>query len=303
MSDSIKKFLFQDRSVRVESVRLTEAWQQSQAHHNDPPCVTRLLGELVAAATLMAANIKFDGSLLLQLQGDGPIALMVAECRADMTIRATVKLRDREIPPDGTLQTLVNPHGGARFIVLLDPPKNRPGRQPYQGVVPLEADTIARALEEYMLRSEQLQTRIWLASDASSCAGLLLQQLPLQGGIKPSEKDLAAQSWERACMLGATLQAPELLATEQDTLMHRLFWEEPLIAFESREVKWSCGCTRERVVDMLRMLGEDEVNSILAEQGRIDVSCEFCGKPYGFDAVDATGLFRQISSIDQKIRH
>ena len=104
-------------------------------------------------------------------------------------------------------------------------------------------------------------------------------------------------------MLGATLQVPELLATDQDTLMHRLFWEEPLVAFESREVRWWCGCTRERVVDMLRMLGEDEVNSILAEQGRIDVSCEFCGKPYGFDAVDATGLFRQISSIDQKIRH
>ena len=303
MSDSIKKFLFQDRSVRIESVRLTAAWQQSQAHHTHPPCVTRLLGELVAAATLMAANIKFDGALLLQLQGDGPVALMVAECRSDMTIRATVKLRDRVIPPDGNLQTLVNPHGGARFIVVLDPPKNRPGRQPYQGVVPLEANTIGAALEDYMLRSEQLQTRIWLASDASCCAGLLVQQLPLQGGSQASEKERAAQSWERACMLGATLQAPELLATDQDTLMHRLFWEEPLLAFESREVQWWCGCTRGRVADMLRMLGEDEVNSILAEQGRIDVSCEFCGKPYGFDAVDATGLFRQISSSDQKTRH
>lgn len=303
MSDSIKKFLFQDRSVRIESVRLTSAWQQSMAHHSHPTCVTKLLGELVAAATLMAANIKFDGALLLQLQGDGPIALMVAECRSDMTIRATVKLRDRPIPSDGTLQTLVNPNGGARFIVVLDPPKNRPGRQPYQGVVPLEADTIALALEEYMLRSEQLQTRIWLAADSSSCAGLLVQQLPLQGGSQASEQERAERSWERACMLGATLQETELLATDQDTLIHRLFWEEPLLAFESREVQWWCGCSRERVVDMLRMLGEEEVNSILAEQGRIDVSCEFCGQPYGFDAVDATGLFRQISSIDGTTRH
>jgi len=273
------------------------------AHHSHPTCVTKLLGELVAAATLMAANIKFDGALLLQLQGDGPIALMVAECRSDMTIRATVKLRDRPIPSDGTLQSLVNPNGGARFIVVLDPPKNRPGRQPYQGVVPLEADTIALALEEYMLRSEQLQTRIWLAADSLFCAGLLVQQLPLQGGSQASEQERAQLSWERACMLGATLQEPELLATDQDTLMHRLFWEEPLLAFESREVQWWCGCSRERVVDMLRMLGEEEVNSILAEQGRIDVSCEFCGQPYGFDAVDATGLFRHISSIDGTIRH
>lgn len=303
MSDSIKKFLFQDRSVRVESVRLTEAWLQSQAHHSNPPCVTKLLGELVAAATLMAANIKFDGALLLQLQGDGPVALMVAECRSDMTIRATVKLRDRDIPADGSLQSLVNPHGGARFIVVLDPPKNKPGRQPYQGIVPLEADTIAHALEEYMLRSEQLQTRIWLASDASCCTGLLLQQLPLQGGIQSSDKEAAAQSWERACMLGATIGEPELLATDQDTLMHRLFWEEPLLTFEAREVKWWCGCTRERVEDMLRMLGRDEVNSILAEQGRIDVSCEFCGKPYGFDPVDATSLFHQVHAGDDNTRH
>lgn len=303
MPDSIKKYLFEDRSVRIESVRLTHAWQQSQAHHSDPPCVTRLLGELVAAATLMAANIKFDGSLLLQMQGDGPVALMVAECRADMTIRATVKLRDRAIAPDASLQELVNPHGGARFIVVLDPPKNKPGRQPYQGIVPLESDSIAKALEDYMLRSEQLQTRIWLASDASACAGLLLQQLPLQGGIQPSEKERAQQSWERACLLGDTLKAPELLETEQDTLLHRLFWEEPLLSFEPKAVKWWCGCTRERVVDMLRMLGEAEVDSILAEQGRIDVSCEFCGKPYGFDAVDATGLFRNVSPSDQQTRH
>jgi len=303
MSDSIKKFLFQDRSVRIESVRLTTSWQQSLAHHNHPPCVTKLLGELVAASTLMAANIKFDGSLLLQLQGDGAIALMVAECRSDMTIRATVKLRDRPIPSDGTLQTLVNPNGGARFIVVLDPPKNRPGRQPYQGIVPLEADTIALALKDYMLRSEQLQTKIWLAADSSSSAGLLVQQLPLQGGSQASDKELADLSWERACLLGATLQESELLTTDQDTLLHRLFWEEPLLAFESRQVQWWCGCTRERVVDMLRMLGEEEVNSILAEQGRIDVSCEFCGKPYGFDAVDATGLFRQIPSIDGTTRH
>ena len=182
MSDQLKKYLFQDRSVRIESVHLEQAWQAAQAHHSYPPAVTALLGELVAAATLLAATLKFDGALLLQLQGDGAIALMVVECRADLGIRATVKLRERPLPLESDLQSLLNPGGTAKFIVVLDPPKNTPGRQAYQGIVPLEGDTIAQALEQYMLRSEQLHTRIWLAADATTATGLLLQQLPIQGG-------------------------------------------------------------------------------------------------------------------------
>jgi len=303
MQDYLKKFLLEDRSVRIESVRISETWETAQTHHQYPPVVASLLGELVAASTLLAANLKFDGSLLLQLQGDGAIALMVVECRADMSLRATVKLRERPIVPGDNLQSLLNPGGTAKFIVVLDPPKDTPGRQAYQGIVPLEGDTIAQALEEYMLRSEQLHTRIWLAADQNYCAGLLLQRLPLQGGLNQAETDAAEESWNRALHLAQTLKPDEMLHTDQDTLIHRLFWEETLLAFEPRQVTWKCSCTRVRVADMLRMLGQPEIESILLEQGKVEVACEFCGKPYLFDAIDTDGLFQPITAAGSKSLH
>jgi molecular chaperone Hsp33 len=294
MSDQLKKFLFEDRSVRIESVHIQQAWQAAQDHHSYPPSVAALLGELVAAATLLAATLKFDGSLLLQLQGDGAIALMVVECRADLSIRATVKLRERALPIQRDLQSLLNPGGTAKFIVVLDPPKNTPGPQTYQGIVPLEGDTIAQALEQYMLRSEQLHTRIWLAADQNSATGLLLQRLPLQGGNQQAEVLSADESWERAQRLAETLSSTEMLEVTQETLLHRLFWEETLLTFEARPIYWECGCTRERVADMLKMLGRAEVEDILKTQGKIDVACEFCGQPYHFDEVDSAMLFEPL---------
>ena len=303
MQDYLKKFLLEDRSVRIESVHVTDAWHSAQSHQNYPPVIAALLGELLAASALLAANLKFDGSLLLQLQGDGPIALMVAECRADMSLRATVKLRDRPVDPDGDLQSLLNPGGTAKFIVVLDPPKDTPGRQAYQGIVPLEGDTIAEALEQYMLRSEQLDTRIWLAANTACCTGLLLQRLPLQGGSQQTENDAALESWNRAVLLAETLKPDEMLSTGQDVLMHRLFWEETLLTFEPRLIIWKCSCTRERVADMLKMLGQPEVESILVEQGKVEVACEFCGKPYLFDAIDTDGLFQGITASGSKSLH
>ena len=303
MQDYLKKFLFEDRSVRIESVRVRDAWHTAQAHHDYPPVIASLLGELLAASALLAANLKFDGSLLLQLQGDGAIALMVAECRADMTLRATVKLRDRPIEAAGDLQSLLNPGGTAKFIVVLDPPKDTPGRQAYQGIVPLEGDTIAEALEQYMLRSEQLHTRIWLAAKTDCCAGLLLQRLPLQGGSQQTESDAAQESWARAVHLAETLKPAEMLDTEQDLLLHRLFWEETLLTFEPQPLTWKCSCTRDRVADMLKMLGQPEVESILLEQGKVEVACEFCGKPYLFDAIDTDGLFQGVTVTGSKSLH
>jgi len=295
MSDQLKKFLSEDRSVRLESVHMQQTWQAAQAHHTYPPSVAALLGELVAASTLLAATLKFDGSLLLQLQGDGAIALMVVECRADMSIRATIKLRDRPLPIQRDLQSLLNPGGTAKFIVVLDPPKNTLGRQAYQGVVPLEGDTIAQALEQYMLRSEQLETRIWLAADTEHCTGLLLQRLPLQGGNQQAEVLSADESWQRFQRLAETLSAKEMLEATQDTLLHRLFWEETLLTFDTRPIVWKCSCTRERVADMLKMLGRAEVEDILETQGKIEVACEFCGQPYLFDGVDSAMLFQPIA--------
>ena len=294
MSDQLKKFLFEDRSVRIESVHIHQAWQAAQAHHSYPPSVAALLGELVAASTLLAATLKFDGSLLLQLQGDGAIALMVVECRADMSVRATVKLRDRPLPIQRDLQSLLNPGGTAKFIVVLDPPKNTLGRQAYQGIVPLEGESIAQALEQYMLRSEQLETRIWLAANTEHCAGLLLQRLPLQGGHEQSTSSDAEESWRRAQRLADTLSSEEMLEVTQDILLHRLFWEETLLIFEEKSIAWQCSCTRERVADMLRMLGRAEVQEILETQGNIEVACEFCGQPYLFDGVDSALLFQPL---------
>ncbi|MCD0503701.1 Hsp33 family molecular chaperone HslO [Bordetella petrii] len=290
MTDQLKKYLFEDRSVRVQAVRLHETWLRAQENHQYPPAVQRLLGEMMAAAALLAANIKFEGSLVLQIQGDGPIALLVVECQSDLSLRATVKIREgREVPADGTMQTLLNAEGQGRFIVVLDPRRKVPGQQTYQGIVPLEGDTVAEALQHYMKASEQLDTRLWLQSDSQHAAGLLVQRLPDQGGTARSES--TAETLARAILLANTLKADELIHTDIDTLIHRLYWEETLVAFDPLPVRWHCPCTRERVAGMLRTLGEQEVRDILAEQGKVRVTCDFCGKPYEFDAVDCSGLF------------
>lgn len=289
MTDQLKKYLFENRSVRVQAVRLEDTWRDALAHHSYTPAIRKLLGELVAASTLLAANIKFDGSLLLQIQGDGPISLLVVECRSDLSLRATVKMREgHAVPEDGTLQSLLNANGGGRFMVLLDPRRKTPGQQTYQGIVPLEGETVAQVLEHYMKSSEQLDTRLWLAADDHRAAGLLVQRLPDHGGHPGEAPD---EAWNRATQLASTLGADELLAVDTDTLIHRLFWEETLLTFDPQNVRWHCPCGRERVAEMLRMLGRDEVDSILAEQGQVEVLCDFCGKPYLFDSVDCAGLF------------
>ena len=257
MTDQLKKYLTEDRSVRIQAVRLDATWKAVQANHDYPPAITHLLGELVAASTLLAANIKFDGSLVLQIQGDGPIALLVVECRSDLSLRATVKVREgHEVPSDGTMQSLLNPGGNGRFIVVLD-------------------------------------TRLWLAADADHAAGMLVQRLPFHGGTDAPllTEQAAAETWDRVVALASTLKRDEVLEADIDTLIHRLFWEDTLLAFDPAPVRWHCPCTRERVASMLRSLGEEEVNSVLAERGQVDVSCDFCGKPYKFDAVDCATLF------------
>jgi len=292
MSDDLfKKYLAQDHSVRIQAVCLADTWRTGLAHQHYPSCVQQLLGELVAASVLLASNIKFDGSLVLQLQGDGPVALIVVECTADLTIRATASLReDQEVPADGSLQSLLNANDQGRFIVVLDPSNRVPGMSPYQGVVPLEGNSVADVLQAYMRNSEQLDTRLWLASDNSRCAGLLLQRLPDHGGTSGSQAE-AAETWARLTQLAATVKQSELLELDTDTLMHRLFWQETLVAFDPQAVRWHCPCTRERVADMLRSLGQDEIDDILKERGRVHITCNFCGKPYDFDAVDCAGLF------------
>ncbi|MFY9347001.1 MAG: Hsp33 family molecular chaperone HslO [Orrella sp.] len=290
-NDRIKKFLLQNKSARVIATSIDQAWQNAITHQSNSEAVLQLLGELVAAATLLAANLKFDGALLLQMQGQGAVKLLVVECRHDMTIRATVKLRREPAAFETGLQALLNADQQGRFVVILNPPKDQPTRQPYQGVVPLRGETVAEVLEDYMHQSEQLLTRIWLSARPDRVAGLLLQRMPHDGGQETVDEAQAAQSWQTAEAICETISSEELVSISTDTLLHRLFWETPIISLEEMPIVWRCGCDRARVAGMLRSLGADEVNSIVKEQGQVTVTCEFCGTPYVFDPIDATALF------------
>jgi len=290
-TDQLQKYLLEDRSTRIQTVDLTDTWHTGLAHQSYPPVVRDLLGELCAASVLLASNIKFDGSLVLQLQGDGPLALIVVECQSDLSLRATVQLRQEFVVPDNaTFQSLLNSNGHGRFIVILDPADRQEGQQPYQGVVPMEGDSVAKVLEHYMKQSEQLDTHIWLAANEQRATGLLLQRLPDHGGTVEDEQ-AHQESWQRTSILAQTLTKEEMLSESPETLIHRLFWEEPLLTFDPQLVRWFCPCTRERVGNMLKMLGRAEIESILSEQEKVDIACNFCGKPYTFDAIDCARLF------------
>ena len=307
--DCLQRFMLQGAPVRGEFVSLDAAWREIAGRHAFPRSVRDRLGELCAAGLLLSATLKFDGALILQIHGDGPVALLVVECEADGSFRATAKLREGQLcPEDADLTTLVNANGRGRFVVTLDPRSSSPNRQPYQGIVPFEGDSVAEVLERYMARSEQVPTRLWLAADDSRATGLLLQRLPEEGGksfspsqvvspagpsassgVVTTERD--TDGWNRMQKLAQTLSRDEMLALSGQSILHRLFWQERLHAFDSRTPRFGCTCSREKVANMLRMLGREEVASIVAENGVVGVRCDFCNTPYDFDAVDSAELF------------
>lgn len=302
MKDTLKKYLFEDRSLRIQTVNLSQTWQDALAHQSYPPVLRHLLGELSAAAVLLASSIKFDGSLILQLQGDAAVSLIVVECNSKLQLRATINIRQAfPIKETDTLQTLLNANQQGRFMVVLDPTHKQEGQKPYQGIVPLMGNSIAEVLALYMKTSEQLDTRLYLAANESKATGLLLQRLPLDGG-QSTDCSMAEKSWERASHLTATITAEEQLTIDEDTLIHRLFWEDTLLVYEPQPVTWYCNCTRERVATMLKMLGHQEIESILQERTDITVTCNFCGKPYIFDAIDSAQLFIQGTPLQTNPR-
>jgi molecular chaperone Hsp33 len=264
-----------------------------------------------AAAVLMQGNIKFNGALVLQIFGDGPVKVAVAEVQPDFGFRATATVTG-EVADDVPLSHMVNVTGQGRCAITLDPKERLPGQQPYQGVVPLSGDrgekleSLAAVLEHYMLRSEQLDTKLVLAANEHIAAGLLIQRLPATGqdnlaGSSASQAEGDAlgenEDYHRIATLAASLKPEELLTLDAETILHRLFWQENLLRFVPEEgvtaPKFSCSCSRERVSGMLRSLGIDEIESILAERGEVEVGCDFCGAHYRFDPVDAARLFLQ----------
>ncbi len=298
MTDSLQKFMFEHAGVRGELVEIPNTWQQILSHQAYPPAVKTILGELLAASALLSANLKFNGTMIMQIYGDGPVKLLVVECDAQLKMRATAKLRDGGvINDDASLSDLIHSHGEGRFVITLDPNDKLPGQQAYQGIVPLDGDTIAVIIENYMIRSEQLDTKLWLAADSQVARGMLLQKLPKTGGLEAKVED-ETEAWNRAVMLASTLKQEELLSTDVNTLLHRLFWEETIRVFEPRQPQFFCNCSREKVGNMLKMLGQPEIDTAIAELGKLDINCDFCGKHYAFDQVDCAQLFVASTLVD-----
>ena len=329
------KFLFNDLPVRGMVVRLTDAWTEilsRRAANNTtgayPAPVQALLGEMAAAAVLMQSSIKFEGALVLQIFGDGPVKLAVVEVQSDLALRATATVTG-DVAPDAPLSAMVNVHNEGRCAITLDPKDRFPGQQPYQGVVPLFGDhkekleRVSDVLAHYMLQSEQLDTTLVLAADDKVAAGLLIQRLPKNGGQIPNssvpegtgaaarraamklESDLyfsenenqicRNEDYNRISILASSLKREELLTLDVDTILRRLFWEENVTLFEplmgDEGPRFVCNCSRERVGRMINSLGKDEAESIIAERGDIEVGCDFCGKQYVFDPIDAAQIF------------
>ncbi len=289
--DTLQKFMFEKSVVRGELVEISDTWRQVQSRRDYPKAVKTLLGEMLSAAALLSANLKFNGSIVMQIHGDGPVRLLVVECDSELRLRATAKLAPDAIVEDhATLPQLVNQHGNGRFIITLDPKDKLPGQQAYQGIVPLDGDSVATVIEHYMLRSEQLDTKLWLAANDDVSRGLLLQKLPTEGGNAFSAKD-DLETWDRTVMLASTVRNEELLDTDISTLMRRLFWEETIRVFEPAHPSFHCTCTREKVGNMLKMLGRAEVETALDDLGQLGIDCDFCGQHYDFDKVDCAQLF------------
>ena len=300
-------FICDGAPVRGEIVSISSAWQAILERRSDPPAVRRILGDFVGAATLLSASLKFEGALIIQAQSKGPIKLLVVECKSDLSMRATVKLSvdPAEITPNATLGELLDASQTGRLVITLDPKEREPGQQPYQGIVALQEQhgasikpvaSAAEAIALYMQNSEQLDTRIWLSSNETHIGGLLLQRLPNSGGHAHLDPQIAAEGWSRIQTLGETITDEELLNLSPTTILRRLFLEESaengVRSFPPRPIRFACSCSRTKVADVLRMLGEEEVQSILADQSIVETICDFCAQPYRFDAVDCQQVFK-----------
>ena len=277
-TDALQRFVFERARVRGELVRLDEVWREVQRRRLYPAPLRSALGELTAASVLLAATLKLPGgTLVLQIQGGDPVGLLVVECQADLTVRATARWHgslDR-LGPAPSLRELA---AGGRCVITLDPG----GRlAAHQGVVPLEGETPAQVLERYMARSEQLGTLFALAADGRRATGLLLQALPSESDRPSLDED--ADLWNRAAHLLCSLTREELLGLPGREILRRLFHDEDLRLFESVPVRFACACSRARVARVIRMIGGEEARGVLDERGEIEVTCDFCGERYVFD--------------------
>jgi molecular chaperone Hsp33 len=293
--DSLHRFLFERYPIRGHLVHLDAAWHALIEHRDYPEAIRDTLGEAVAASLLLAATIKFEGVLSLQMQGDGPVHLLLVQCTSGLGVRGLARYRD---DASGALR-IGDMIGAGNLTVTLETDE---GAQRYQGIVPIAGERLAESLQVYFENSEQLPTRLWLHADAQGASGMLLQKLPGRGsspatgaatGAADAEMDAAAieDAWRRVQLIASTLTGEELRTLADEEILHRLFNEDDVRLFEASPVYFRCRCSRERVASMLQGLGEDETRSVLKERGDVEVRCDFCNRAYVFDAVDVAKLF------------
>lgn len=274
--DQFQRFIFEHSQIRGAWVQLADSYSDIASQAPYPLSVRQMLGESLVASVLMSSTLKFEGTLSLQAQGEGPLRTLMAECSHDRHIRGLARF-DAPAAAESGLNALL---GQGRMAITITPNKG----QRYQGVVPREHDALAECLEDYFQRSEQIDTRLFLFADEQRSAGLLLQRLP---GSTETDNDL----WERVSQLAATVTEEELLSLDSETILHRLFHEEEVRVFDSEPVAFRCSCSRERTLGALVSIGKEECYSILEEQGSIDMDCQFCHAHYQFNRNDIDHLF------------
>jgi molecular chaperone Hsp33 len=282
-SDRVRRFVLEKHPIRGHDARLSRAWLELREHQDYPPAVQQLLGEAVAAVVLLAATLKFDGTLTLQLQGQGLVSLLVAQCTHDFKVRAMA--RHSPIGDGAAFRSLA---GDGQIIVTVEATDRASS---YQGVVPITGDSLAESLEAYFVQSEQLPTRVLLAATPGVVAGMLVQRLPGEGGKQIVDPAALESAWMKVDHAMAALTGRELLETDVEARLVKMFGDDEVRVFGAHAATFECRCSRERVANVLRSLGADEVRSVIAEQGACTVTCEFCQRPYKFDAIDVEQLF------------
>jgi molecular chaperone Hsp33 len=287
-TDLVRRFVLERHPIRGHAVRLSQAWLNLREHQDYPPAVQQLLGEAVGAIVLLAATLKFDGVLTLQLQGRGLVNLLVAQCTHDFKVRAMA--RHDPIGGEAGFRSLA---GEGQIVVTVEAADRASS---YQGVVPITGNSLAESLEAYFHQSEQLPTRVLLAASSGVVAGMLVQRIPGAGGTQEQLDEAALESaWQKADAAMSGLARGQLLEDDVEQRLVDMFGIDEVRVFSGHEVKFECRCSRERVANVLRSLGVEEVRSVIAEQGACTVTCEFCQKPYKFDAIDVEHLFDNVA--------
>jgi len=281
-NDQLHRFVIENTRVRGEIVHLNATWKAALERYEYPENVRNILGEAFAACALLSATIKFEGSLILQIRGDGPLHLLVVQATSEGTLRGLARWSD-DVPADD----LKNIFGNGQMVITIE----QPSGEPYQGIIALQGEHIQDAIENYFKQSEQLNTRLWLTSNNEICTGFLLQELPETKETRHSNLGEDHNDWDHAQALGNTLSKQELLTLSSKEILHRLFHEDDIRLFDPTPLSFRCSCSNERISKMIVSLGLVEARSIISEQGEIHVDCEFCNAQYTFDSIDVENLF------------